>query len=215
MIDLYTWATPNGRKASVMLEEVDLSYTVMPVNIGEEEQHSAAFDALNPNRRIPVIVDNDVDGGPHTVIESGAILVYLAEKTGRLMPAGSDPGSVRARSEVIQWLMFQMGGIGPMLGQANHFATQAPEQIPYAIKRYVDESIRLIGVMNTRLDGREFLAGAYSIADIASYPWVAAGWPILASLLPDKGASLGNVQRWLDAVGGRAAVQRGMAVPAA
>jgi GST-like protein len=215
MIDLYTWTTPNGQKASIMLEEIELPYHVKPVNLGEEEQYAPEFVALNPNRRIPVIVDHDLAGGPLTVIESGAILVYLAEKTGRLMPAGTDSRSVRVRSEVMQWLMFQMGGIGPMLGQANHFATQAPEQLPYAIKRYIDESIRLIGVLNTRLEDLEFLAGAYSIADIATYPWVAAGWPVLASLLPDQGASLGNVQRWLDAIGGRPAVQRGVAVPAA
>lgn len=215
MIDLYTWTTPNGRKASIMLEEVALPYRVRAVNIGEDEQHDETFIALNPNRRIPVIVDHDLEDGPLTVIESGAILVYLAEKTGQMMPAGTDSGSIRGRSEAIQWLMFQMGGIGPMLGQANHFATQAPEQFPYAIKRYIDESIRLIGVLNTRLENREFLAGEYSIADIATYPWVAAGWPVLASLLPDQGASLGNVQRWLDAIGSRPAVQRGMAVPAA
>jgi len=215
MIDLYTWSTPNGHKASIMLEEVELPYAVMAVNLGEDEQHSEKFIALNPNRRIPVIVDHDLAGGPLTVIESGAILVYLAEKAGRMMPAGTDSGSVRVRSEVIQWLMFQMGGIGPMLGQANHFATEAPEQLPYAIKRYIDESIRLIGVLNTRLENREFLAGEYSIADIATYPWVAAGWPVLGSLLPDQGASLSNVQRWLDVIGNRPAVQRGMAVPAA
>jgi GST-like protein len=210
MIDLHTWGTPNGHKVSVMLEEVGLPYRVIPVNIGQGEQHAPHFAALNPNRRIPVIVDHDLAGGSHTVIESGAILVYLAEKTGRLLPR-----ETRGRSDVMQWLMFQMGGIGPMLGQANHFATQAPERIPYAVQRYLDESIRLMGVLNTRLEGREFLAGEYSIADIASYPWIAAGWPILTSLLPDKGAGLANVGRWLGNIAARPAVQRGMDVPAA
>jgi GST-like protein len=208
MIDLYTWRTPNGRKASVMLEEIGLPYKVIPVNLEERDQFAPEFTALNPNRRIPVMVDHDIDGPPHTVIESGAILVYLAEKTGQLLPA-----DVRGRSDAMQWLMFQMGSIGPMLGQANHFVNQAPEQIPYAIQRYLDESIRLLEVLNTRLDGREFLAGEYSIADVATYPWVIAGWPAFSAIAKEKVSALGNAQRWLDALGARPAVERGMKVP--
>ena len=208
MIDLYTWKTPNGRKVSVMLEEIGLPYRVVPVNLGENRQHDAAFVALNPNARIPVIVDQDAPGGPFTVIESGAILVYLAEKTGKLLPV-----DVRTRSEVMQWLMFQMAGIGPMLGQANWFANTAPEKVPLAIQRYINESARLLGVLEVRLAGRDHLAGAYSIADVATYPWVAVAWPIFTAMMPDTVGTHANLAAWLERVGGRAAVQRGMAVP--
>lgn len=208
MIDLYTWTTPNGRKVSIMLEETELPYRVVPVNLRDGAQHDDAFRALNPNARIPVIVDHDAPGGPLTVFESGAILIYLGELTGQFLP--TEP---RRRAAVIQWLMFQMGGIGPMMGQAGHFANQAPEKIPYAIKRYIDESVRLIGVMNVRLADHEYLGGEYSIADMATYPWVAAGWPIFKSMMPDEISKYAGVQRWLDGVAARPAVQRGMQVP--
>lgn len=209
MIDLYTWKTPNGRKVSVMLEEVGLPYRVVPVDLGQRQQHEPAFVALNPNARIPVIVDHDAPGGPLTVIESGAILVYLAEKSGRLLPA-----DVRARSEAMQWLMFQMSGVGPMLGQANWFANTAPEKIPLAIQRYVDESARLMQVLDVRLAGREYLAGEYSIADVATYPWILAAWPIFMAILPDTVGTLARLAAWIERVGARPAVQKGMAVPA-
>jgi GST-like protein len=209
MIDLYTWKTPNGRKASIMLEEVGLPYRVVPVDLGAGAQYAPEFVALNPNGRIPVIVDQDAPGGPLTVIESGAILVHLAEKTGRLLPTG-----VRERSETMQWLMFQMAGIGPMLGQASWFANSAPEKIPYAIQRYVNESARLFGVLDVRLGGREFLAGSYSIADIATYPWVAVAWPIFMAMMPETVGKLGQLAAWLERVAERPAVARGMNVPA-
>jgi GST-like protein len=209
MIDLYTWKTPNGRKVSVMLEELGLPYRVIPVNLGESQQHAPDFVALNPNARVPVIVDQDAPGGPLTVIESGAILIYLAEQSGQLLPT-----DVRGRSEVLQWLMFQMAGIGPMLGQANWFANTAPERIPLAIQRYVNESARLMEVLDVRLTGREHLAGSYSIADVATYPWVAVAWPIFTAMMPDTVGRLGNLAAWLERVGARPAVQRGMNVPA-
>lgn len=210
MIDLYTWTTPNGRKVSIMLEETALPYRVVPVNLRDGAQHDDAFRALNPNARIPVIVDHDAPGGPLTIFESGAILIYLSEQTGKFLPT-----ELRRRTAVIQWLMFQMGGIGPMMGQASHFASQAPEKIPYAIKRYIDESVRLIGVMNVRLADHEYLGGDYSIADMATYPWVAAGWPVFKNMMPDEIGKYAGVQRWLDAVAARPTVQRGMQVPQA
>ena len=209
MIDLYTWKTPNGRKASIMLEEIGLPYRVVPVDLGSGAQHGPQFVALNPNGRIPVLVDQDAPGGPLAIIESGAILMYLAEKTGLLVPS-----DVRGRSETMQWLMFQMAGIGPMLGQANWFANSAPEKIPYAIQRYVNESARLFGVLDVRLAGREYLAGSYSIADIATYPWVAVAWPIFTAMMPDTVGKLGQLAAWLERLGARPAVERGMNVPA-
>jgi GST-like protein len=209
MIDFYTWTTPNGRKVSIMLEEAGLPYQVKPVNLREQQQFASEFTALNPNQRIPVIVDHEAEGGPLTIIESGAILIHLAEKTGRFLARGG-----HARSEAIQWLMFQMGGIGPMMGQANYFANTAEEKLPFAIQRYINESVRLIGVLNTRLDGRQFLAGEYSIADMATYPWVAAGWSVFKMMMPEKVGEFGSVQRWLDTMAARPAVQRGMQVPA-
>jgi len=208
-IDLYTWKTPNGRKASIMLEEIGVPYRVVPVDLGSGAQHGPQFVALNPNGRIPVLVDQDAPGGPLTIIESGAILLYLAEKTGLLVPS-----DVRGRSETMQWLMFQMAGIGPMLGQANWFANSAPEKIPYAIQRYVNESARLFGVLDVRLAGREYLAGSYSIADVATYPWVAVAWPIFTAMMPDTVGKLGQLAAWLERVGARPAVERGMNVPA-
>lgn len=205
MITLYTWSTPNGYKASIALEELGLDYTVRPIDITRGEQLAPDFLALNPNHKIPVIVDDDGPGGrPITLIESGAILIYLAEKTGRLLPA--DP---RARLEALQWLMFQMGGVGPMLGQAHHFLRFAPDVIPYAIERYSKEAGRIYGVLETRLAGREWLAGDdYSIADIATWPWIARHeW---------QGIDLARfpaVKRWFDAIAARPAVQRGRKVP--
>lgn len=209
MVDLYTWKTPNGRKVSIMLEEIGLPYRVHPVDLGQGAQHGAEFLALNPNGRIPVLVDPEAPGGPLTIIESGAILLYLAEKSGRLVPADA-----RGRSETMQWLMFQMAGVGPMLGQANWFANSAPEKIPYAIQRYVNESARLFGVLDERLAGREHLAGAYSIADVATYPWVHVAWPIFTAMLPDTVGKLARLAAWLERLGARPAVQRGMNVPA-
>src|SRR5215472_1766140 len=208
MIDLYTWTTPNGRKVSIMLEEAELPYRVHPINLGEGHQHTESFRAINPNQRIPAIVDHDVSDGALTVFESGAILIYLAEKIGKLLPA-----EVRARTRALQWLMFQMSGIGPMLGQANHFASQAPERIPYAIQRYFDESLRLVGVLERRLSEHDYLAGEYSIADIATYPWVIAAWPVFKSLPPERAGAMEHVAGWLERVGERAAVQRGMKIP--
>ena len=207
MIDLYFWQTPNGRKISVALEELALPYQIFPINIARGEQFKPEFLAISPNNRIPAIVDHEpADGGaPISVFESGAILLYLADKTGKLLPK-----DVRGRTEVLEWLMWQMGGIGPMFGQANHFVAYAPERIPYAVTRYVNETKRLLKVLDTRLTGREFVAGAYSIADIASYPWVVSARD---RLVKDE-FDYPNVARWLDAIGARPAVARGMAAGA-
>lgn len=169
MIDLYYWTTPNGHKISLFLEETGLPYRIHPINIGKGEQFAADFLKIAPNNRIPAIVDNDTaDGQPLSLFESGAILLYLAEKTGKFIPQ-----DLRGRQEVLQWLFWQMGGLGPMAGQNHHFNRFAPEKIPYAIKRYVDETARLYGVLNKRLADRPFVAGeAYSIADMAIYPWI-------------------------------------------
>jgi len=209
MIDLYTWTTPNGRKISIMLEETGLPYKVIPVDLGKEEQFAPSYAALNPNHKIPTIVDHDIPGGPLALFESGAILVHLAEKTGRFLPK-----EVRARALTTQWLMFQMSQVGPMIGQAGHFVNQAPERIPYAIQRFIGESVRILGVLETALRDKEHLAGDYSIADIATYPWVAAAWGPLQATLPDEIGKLAGVKRWLDRMAARPAVQRGMAVPA-
>jgi GSH-dependent disulfide-bond oxidoreductase len=210
MIDLYTWTTPNGRKISIMLEETGLPYKVIPVNLGKEEQFKAEFTSINPNQKIPAIVDHDVPGGPLSIFESGAILFHLGEKTGRFFPK-----DVRGRAEVMQWLMYQMSHVGPIIGQTGHFVNQAPEKIPYAIQRFINESVRIIGVLNTGLKGRDYLAGEYSIADMATYPWVQAAWGPFKGMMPDKVAEFGNVARWLDTLAARPAVQRGMAVPQA
>ena len=201
MIDLYTAPTPNGYKASIALEELGLPYEVHVLNLGENEQKKPEYLKINPNGRIPAIVDRDE--GDFAVFESGAILIYLAEKTGMLMPA--DP---KGRSEVIQWLMFQMAGVGPMQGQAHVFLRYFPEKIPSAIERYQKETKRLYTVLDTRLDGRDFLAGEYSIADIANWPWVMAH-PWAEVSIDD----LPNLKRWLERVGERPASQRGMKIP--
>jgi len=204
MIDLYTWSTPNGRKISVMLEECSLAYRVFPVNIGKGEQFRPEFLAINPNNRIPAIVDPEgPDGKPLNLFESGAILVYLAGKTGQFLPQ-----TVRGRYIALQWLMFQMGNVGPIFGQAHHFIRNAKEQVPYGIKRYGDETRRLYGVLETRLQEAAFLADEYSIADIATFPWVARHeWHKVD--LNDFPA----VKRWYDRIAARPAVQKGMAVP--
>ena len=165
--------------------------------------------AINPNQKIPAIIDHDTKGGPLSIFESGAILVYLADKTGQLLPTGT-----RERSDVMQWLMYQMSHVGPIIGQAGHFVNQAPEQIGYAIERFVGESLRIVGVLNTGLSEREYLAGDYSIADIATYPWVRAAWEPFSAMMPDEIAKLPNVAAWLERMAARPAVERGMAVPA-
>ena len=201
MIDLYSANTPNGQKAAIALEELKLPYSVTAIDLGAKTQKEPWFLELNPNGRIPVIVDRDNDD--FVVFESGAILLYLAEKADRLLPR--DP---KQRSRVVQWLMFQMGGIGPMQGQANVFFRYAPERIPYAIGRYQKETMRLYGVLEKQLAGREYLADDYSIADIAAFPWVRKySW---AGLSIEK---LPNVRAWLDRIEARPAVQRGLQVP--
>lgn len=204
MIDLYYWTTPNGHKLTIFLEETGLPYRIKPVRIGKGEQFAPDFLRISPNNRIPAIVDDEpVDGGgPLSVFESGAILLYLAEKTGKLIPA-----DLRGRTEVLQWLFWQMAGLGPMAGQNNHFAHAAPEKIPYAIDRYVRETARLYAVLDKRLAGREFIAGDYSIADIASYPWT-VGHVRQQQSLDD----FPNLKRWFYAIQGRPAVQRAYAV---
>lgn len=204
MIDLYTWTTPNGRKISIMLEETGLPYTVHPINIGKREQFAPAFLKISPNNKIPAIVDSETKT---SVFESGAILIYLAEKSGKLLPAS---GAERAKT--LEWLMWQMSAVGPMMGQAFHFSIAASEKIPYAIKRFGDETQRLLTVMDTRLGEVPFLAGAYSIADIACFPWVSAYLPALRQQNPDL-PRFAQVERWVAAVGDRPAVQKGMRVP--
>lgn len=205
-IDLYYWPTPNGWKISIMLEECGLPYRVIPVNIGQGDQFKPEFLAISPNNRMPAIVDpNGPDGKPISVFESGAILQYLGRKTGAFYPADE-----RGRVEVDQWLMWQMGGFGPMLGQTHHFRIYAPEKIEYAINRYTNESNRLYGVLNKRLADREYIAGAYSIADMACIGW--------AKLWERQGQDIThfpNVKAWLDRVLARPAVQAGLAVMAA
>lgn len=206
MITLYTWATPNGHKISIALEELGLPYQVRPIDITRGEQFDPAFLAISPNNKIPAIIDDQgPDGAPVALFESGAILIYLAEKTARLLPEAP-----RARYEALQWLMVQMGGVGPMLGQAHHFRRFAPERIPYAIERYTKEAQRLYGVLDKRLAERPWLAGeAYSIADIATYPWITRyDWQgVDIDAFP-------HVKRWASAMAARPAVRRGMEVPA-
>ncbi|HTR15421.1 MAG TPA: glutathione binding-like protein [Acetobacteraceae bacterium] len=204
MIEVWSWPTPNGHKVHIALEELGLPYTVIPVDIGAGDQFKPEFLAITPNHRIPAIVDPDgPDGEPITLFESGAILIYLAEKAARLIP-----NSAAARYRCLQWLMFQMGGIGPMFGQYNHFASYAPEKIPYAIERYGKEVRRLHGVLEKRLSRSEYLAGSgYSIADIATFPWLRNPESRGIDL-----AEFPSVKRWFDAIAARAAVQRGLTV---
>lgn len=203
MIELYTWTTPNGRKVSVALEEMGLDYTVKPINIGNDEQFSPEFLAISPNNKIPAIVDTD---NGVSVFESGAILTYLAEKSGKFLPAHG----TAERAKVLEWLYWQVGGFGPMLGQLNHFARYREDRIPEAIERFTVESARLYKVLDTRLGEAEFVAGDYSIADMSIYPWSAVALQGVEQL---AGASFPNVARWHDAVAARPAVQKGMNIP--
>ena len=200
MIDLHYWTTPNGHKVSIFLEEAGLPYRIVPVDISKGGQFEPDFLKISPNNRIPAIVDHEPAGGgePISLFESGAILLYLAEKTGRFLPR-----DIRGRADVLQWLFWQMGGLGPMAGQNHHFGSAAPERIPYAVDRYVKETARLYGVLNKRLADREFIAGAYSIADMASYPWI----------VPHERQSQNlddfpHVRRWFEAITTRPAVIR-------
>lgn len=204
MIDVYTWATPNGHKVHIMLEECGLPYAVHPVNIGAGDQFRPEFLAISPNNKIPAIVDSEgPDGRAISLFESGAILVYLASKTGKFLPK-----SDRKKFEVLQWLMFQMGGVGPMLGQAHHFRLYAPEKLPYAIDRYTNEAKRLYGVIDTRLAKSEWLGcDEYSIADIATFPWLRS-WKNQGVVLDDYP----RLKAWFERIEARPAVQRGVQV---
>ncbi len=202
-MDVYYWPTPNGWKITIMLEETGLPYNVIPVNIGAGEQFEPEFLAISPNNKMPAITDPDGPGGrPISLFESGAILIYLAEKTGRFMP-----GAPRERYVVLQWLMFQMGHIGPMLGQAHHFRGYAPEKIEYAVNRYTNEAARLYRVLDKRLGEAEYVAGEYSIADMAIFPWTRS--------YERQGQDIDdypNVKRWFDDIAARPAVERGLKV---
>jgi GST-like protein len=200
MIDLYYWTTPNGHKITMFVEEAGLEYRIIPINIGKGEQFQPDFLKIAPNNRIPAIVDQKpADGGaPIPMFESGAILQYLAEKTGKFLSA-----DLRKRWEALQWLFWQMGGLGPMAGQNHHFSGYAPEKIPYAIDRYVNETARLYRVLNTQLEGREFIAGDYSIADMASYPWI-----VPYERQGQKLEDFPNLKRWFEAIAARPATKR-------
>ena len=203
-ISLYAWGTPNGRKISVALEEMALPYVVKPINITKDEQFDPDFLAISPNNKIPAIVDPDgPDGKPISVFESGAILLYLGEKTGKFLPQ-----SLRDRVPVLEWLMWQMGGPGPMLGQVHHFVKYNPGKAPYAEERYLKEAHRLYKVLNARLEGREFVADEYSIADISIWPWISRfEWQTIDM------KQYPNVKRWYETIAARPAVQRGYKVP--
>jgi GST-like protein len=200
MIDLHYWTTPNGHKITMFLEETGLDYKIIPVNIGKGDQFKPEFLAVAPNNRIPAVVDHAPKGGgaPISVFESGAILLYLAEKTGRFLPS-----DLRGRTEVIQWLFWQMGGLGPMAGQNNHFAHYAVEKIPYAIDRYRNETNRLYGVLNKRLADRAFVGGDYSIADMAAYPWI-----VPYERQGQKMEDFPHLKRWFEAIRQRPATLR-------
>ena len=201
MIDLYTWTTPNGRKVSIALEELGLPYRAHPIDINKDEQFAPDFLAISPNNKIPAIVDRD--NNDFALMESGAILLYLAEKTGKLMPKALEP-----RYRVVEWLMWQMGGIGPFLGQVHHFVKYNAGKAPYAEERFLKEAHRLYGVLDQRLKDREFVADDYSIADIAIWPWISRfEWQTI-----DLG-KYPNVKRWYTAIAGRPAVQKGYQVP--
>jgi len=205
MIDFYTFTTPNGYKPAILLEELGLPYAIHKIHIGKGDQFKPEFVAINPNSKIPAIIDRDTTTGEDiTIFESGAILIYLAEKTGKLLPA--DPAQ---RAKVIEWLMFQMGGVGPMFGQLGHFRNSAPEQLPYAIGRYDKETKRLLSVLDRQLAETPYLAGEYSIADIATYPWVAAANTPYLSVNLDE---FPNVQRWVADLAARRAVKTGTSI---
>ncbi|MZR30250.1 glutathione S-transferase N-terminal domain-containing protein [Sneathiella litorea] len=204
MIDLYYWPTPNGWKISIALEEMGLDYRVVPVNIGKGEQFEPDFLKISPNNRMPAIIDQDpADGGePISVFETGAILIYLAEKCGKFLPS-----DLRSRKEVIEWVMWQMGGLGPMLGQNGHFKFYAPEKIPYAQERYSTEVLRLFDVLNSRLEGRDYICGEYSIADMACWPWI-----ITYKRQEIDLGEFPNIRRWYDNLKTRPALRRGYEV---
>ena len=205
MIDVYFWPTPNGQKVTIALEELRLPYNVIPINIGKGDQFKPEFLKISPNNKMPAIVDSDGPGSKTiSIFESGAILIYPAEKAGRLMPTDA-----RGRYKVLEWLMFQMGSVGPMLGQAHHFRRYAPEQIRYAIERYTNEARRIYGVVDKRVGEVPYLAGEYSIADIATYPWLK-----LHKLQGQKLEDFPNLKRWYEAMEARPAVRKGMAVMA-
>lgn len=210
MITLYTWATPNGRKVSIMLEELGIPYQVHPVDLSKKEQFSPDFSVISPNNKIPAIVDNEAEGGPLMIFESGAILTYLAEKSGSLLaPSGHE------RYKALEWLYWQVSALGPMLGQLGYFAVRCDEKSPLAIQRFSEEADRLLTVMENRLSVTPYLAGDhYSIADIAAYPWTLAATGYLKDVLAASFATKPSLQCWLDAIGNRPAVQRGMAIPA-
>jgi GSH-dependent disulfide-bond oxidoreductase len=207
MIDLYYWTTPNGHKITLFLEEVGIPYTIHPVNLSRGDQFKPEFLAISPNNRIPAIVDNDPgDGGvPVSVFESGAILVYLAEKTGRFLAP-----DLRGRMAALEWLFWQVGGLGPMAGQNHHFKQYAREKLAYAIERYVNETNRLYGVLNKRLADRAFVAGDYSIADMAAYPWI-----VPHEAQGQKLDDFLHLKRWFEAIKARPATQRAYAIAAA
>jgi GST-like protein len=202
-IDLYYWPTPNGKKITIFLEEADLPYNLVPVDITAGDQFEEEFPKISPNNKMPAIVDHESpDGEPISVFESGAILIYLAEKVGRFLPH-----STRGRYEALQWLMFQMSSVGPMLGQAHHFRQYAPEEIPYAVERYTNEAARLYGVMNRRLSEVEHFVGEYSIVDMSVYPWVDSH-----EKQGQRMENFPNLKRWYEEVGARAAVRRAMEI---
>ena len=203
MIDLYYWPTPNGHKITMFLEETGLDYKIHPINIGEGDQFKSEFLAFSPNNRMPAIVDHKpADGGaPVSIFESGAILIYLAEKTGKFMP-----NDLRKKFDVLQWLMWQMGGLGPMAGQNHHFKMYAPEKLPYAIDRYVNETNRLYGVLNKRLADRDYVTGEYSIADMASYPWI-----VPYERQGQKLEDFPHLKRWFEAIKTKPATVRAYA----
>lgn len=204
MIELFMWPTGNGRKITIMLEECNLEYQAKPINISKGDQFSTEFSKLSPNNKMPAIIDHDVKGDPVTMFESGAILQYLAEKTGLLLPQ-----ETRSKYQVLQWLHWQIGGFGPMAGQAHHFLRYAPQKVEYAMQRYKTEVSRLYQVLNTRLNGRDFIANEYSIADIAIWPWV-----FRHEWQEQDLADYPEVQRWFSNIGERPAVQRALGVGA-
>jgi len=209
MITLYTWTTPNGRKISIALEEMGLAYQVTPIDLSNNAQFTPEFLAIGANNKIPAIIDHDTPDGPLSLFESGAILVYLAEKSGKFLPA-----SGAARALTLQWLFWQMAGVGPIFGQLFYYATRAPERLPAAIARFQDEAIRLLGVMEKQLTAQAFLAGAdYTIADMATYPWLAVALPALRGLAGEAMPSTPAIDRWLTTLAARPAVQTGMAIP--
>lgn len=207
MIDLYTARTPNGRKISIMLEECQLPYRVTMIDIGRGDQFQPQFLQINPNGKIPAIIDAEAGQPPVKVFESGAILVYLAEKTGRFLT-----DSAATRAACMSWLFWQVGNVGPMFGQANHFATVAPERLPYAIERFGNDAARLVALMDRHLGSSAYLAGEYSIADMAAFPWLSVALKSICATRPEIAGEGLNIQRWLADVGARPAVVRGMAV---